>query len=212
MNPALTHILFLWVHFNIIFPSTSRFSLWSLLSTHFCLFHTAVIVQLFTELQPLYSLDDSSRCSQEHTTGPYPDPVETSPYSCIIRLRSILILSPRVGWSFLSGLFTPGFLTKILCVLLIRVSRSQIPKLLSLTWNTFRHIFMGSHLSYLWFLFYCCTVLRILIWILLNLIQLRHFCLSLRMYRTRTHRYFCPSQERGLLAHGRVWTAPVWCC
>jgi hypothetical protein len=31
----------------------------------------------------------------------------------------------------------------------------------------------------------------------------------LRMYRTCTHKYFCPSQESGILAHGRVWTAPV---
>jgi hypothetical protein len=126
MNPVHTHILFLWFLFNIIFPFTSRFSLWSLLSTHLCLFHLAVLVQQFTKLKPLYAPEDSLRCSQEHATGPYPDPVETSPHKYIVCLRSILILSPRIGLSFLSGVFTPWFLTKILCALLIRVSRSQI--------------------------------------------------------------------------------------
>jgi hypothetical protein len=41
-------------------------------------------------------------------------------------LRSILILSPRRGLGFLSGLFTPGFPIKILCAHLICVSRLQI--------------------------------------------------------------------------------------
>jgi hypothetical protein len=34
---------------------------------------------------------------------------------------------------------------------------------------------MGSHLPYFWLLFYCCVVFPILIWILVNLIQLHTF-------------------------------------
>lgn len=109
------------------------------------------------------------------------------PQKYVICLRSILILSPRGGLSFVSGLLTLGFLTKIVCALLIRVSKSR--KLLSLSWNTFQriHVFMGSHLSYLSFLFYCCTVLHILMSILLNLTQFRQFCLSDSGWTGHTH-------------------------
>jgi hypothetical protein len=89
-------------------------------------------------------------------------------------LRSILISSHRIGLSFLSGLFTPRFLTKI-CAFFTRVSRSQIP---SLTWNTFQHIFMGSHLFYSWFIptaVLCCIFLCYFPWILSSF---DNFCLS----------------------------------
>jgi hypothetical protein len=60
MNSVHTHILFLWVHFIVIFPSTPRFSSWSLLSTHFRLLDLVVVVQLFTKFQPLYAPEDKS--------------------------------------------------------------------------------------------------------------------------------------------------------
>jgi hypothetical protein len=85
-NLVYTHILFFWVCFNIISPATSRFSLWSLLSTYFCLFHLAAVVQLFTKFQPLYATDDSEPCWLEPTTVPHPEPDETSPHRYIMYL------------------------------------------------------------------------------------------------------------------------------
>jgi hypothetical protein len=73
-------------YFNIVFPTMSRVSLWSVLSRNFCLFHLAVVVQLFTKFQPFYATEDSLPRLQVPTTCPYPDPYETSPHRYIMCL------------------------------------------------------------------------------------------------------------------------------
>jgi hypothetical protein len=92
----------------------------------FLLFYLAAVVQLFTKFQPFYATEDSLPGLQVPTTGPYPDPHETSPHKYIISVTSILILSLRIGFGFLRDLFIPEFPSKILCALLICVSISLI--------------------------------------------------------------------------------------
>jgi hypothetical protein len=128
-------------------------------------------------------------------------------------LRSILILSPRIGLSFLSGLFTSGFPTKILCALLIRVSRSQIVQVAVFD---LKHI--STHITGFSLVLFMIHFLLLhgVAYIYLNSLESylasTFLFITLMMYRTRTHRYLCPSQESGILSHVRVWTAPIWCC
>jgi hypothetical protein len=42
--------------------------------------------------------EGSSPCSQEPSTGPYPEPVQSSPYHLVLSPRSILILSTHLWW------------------------------------------------------------------------------------------------------------------
>jgi hypothetical protein len=64
----------------------------------------------------------SSPCSQEPYTGPYPEPVRSSPHLPILSLlRSILILFTHLRLGLPSGLFPSGFPTNIL-VSLIRAT------------------------------------------------------------------------------------------
>jgi hypothetical protein len=66
------------------------------------------ISQHFTE--PKGSLP----CSQGPSTGPTPEPDQSSPYHPILSLRSILILSAHLRLGLPSGLFHSGLPTKIL--------------------------------------------------------------------------------------------------
>jgi hypothetical protein len=66
---------------------------------------------------PQHSMEPegSLPCSQEPSTGPYPEPDRSSPYHPILSLlRSILILSTHLRLGLPSGLFPPGFPTKIM--------------------------------------------------------------------------------------------------
>jgi hypothetical protein len=57
--------------------------------------------------------EGSMPCSQEPSTGPYPEPYQSNPLHPI-SLRSILILSSHLRLGLHSGLFPSGFLTNIL--------------------------------------------------------------------------------------------------
>jgi hypothetical protein len=57
--------------------------------------------------------EGSLPCPAEPTTGPYPEPDESSPYHRILFiLISILILSSYLHLHIYSGLFPSGFPTK----------------------------------------------------------------------------------------------------
>jgi hypothetical protein len=58
--------------------------------------------------------EGSLPCSQEPSTGPYPQPDQSSLYHPILSLRSILILSTHLHLGLPSGLFPSGFPTNIL--------------------------------------------------------------------------------------------------
>jgi hypothetical protein len=70
--------------------------------------------------------EGSLRCSQEPSTGPYPEPNQSSP-SHPISLRSILILSTHRRLYLPSGLFPSGFLTNILYAFLFASIRATCP-------------------------------------------------------------------------------------
>jgi hypothetical protein len=80
--------------------------------------------------------EGSLQCSQQLSTGPYPEPDESSPYPYTISLRFILILSTHLHLGLPSGLFSSGSPTKTLyeflfspCVLHAQTISS------SLTWS-----------------------------------------------------------------------------
>jgi hypothetical protein len=62
----------------------------------------------------------SLRCSQEPSTGPYPEPDRSSPY----HLRSLLILSTHLRLGLPSGLFPSGVPTNILYAFLFSPIRA----------------------------------------------------------------------------------------
>jgi hypothetical protein len=57
--------------------------------------------------------ESSLPCPQEHSTGPYPKPIQSTPSQPIF-LRSILILPTHLRLGLPSALFPSGFSTKIL--------------------------------------------------------------------------------------------------
>jgi hypothetical protein len=62
-------------------------------------------------------------CSQEPSTGPYPEPDQSNPY----HLRSILILSPHLRLGLPNGLFPSGVPTNILYSFLFSPIRVTCP-------------------------------------------------------------------------------------
>jgi hypothetical protein len=64
---------------------------------------------------------------QEPSSGPYPEPDQSSPYHPVHSLRSILILSTHLRLGIPSDLFTCGFLTKTLCEFLFSPIRATRP-------------------------------------------------------------------------------------
>jgi hypothetical protein len=70
--------------------------------------------------------EGSLPCSQEPSTGPYPESDRSSPYHPIF-LRSIFILSNHLRLRLPSGIFPSGFPTKILYVFLFSPIRATCP-------------------------------------------------------------------------------------
>jgi hypothetical protein len=68
-------------------------------------------------------------CSQEPSTGPYPEPGRSSPYHRILSLvlRSILISSTHLRLGLPSGLFPSGFPNNILYAFLVSPIRATCP-------------------------------------------------------------------------------------
>jgi hypothetical protein len=58
--------------------------------------------------------EGSLPCSQEPSTGPYPEPDQSNPYHSILSFRSILILSSHLHLGHPIGLFPSGSPTNIL--------------------------------------------------------------------------------------------------
>jgi hypothetical protein len=58
--------------------------------------------------------EDSLPCSQQPTTGPYPEPDASSTHILTVSLRSILILSSHLRLGVPSDLYLSGIRTKIL--------------------------------------------------------------------------------------------------
>jgi hypothetical protein len=61
-------------------------------------------------MQPKGSLP----CSQEPPTGPYPEPIESSPLIHTLCLKDVLISSSHLCLCLINGIFPEGSLTKIL--------------------------------------------------------------------------------------------------
>jgi hypothetical protein len=72
--------------------------------------------------------ESSLQCSQEPSTGPYPEPDQSSPYlSHPVSLRSVLTLSTDLRLGLPSGLFPYGFPTNILYAFLFSPIRAKCP-------------------------------------------------------------------------------------
>jgi hypothetical protein len=71
--------------------------------------------------------EGSLLCSQEPSTGPYPEPDQSSPYHLFLSLRSIPILSSHLRPGLPSSLFPSGFSTKILYAFLFSPIRATCP-------------------------------------------------------------------------------------
>jgi hypothetical protein len=72
-------------------------------------------------------------CSQEPSTGPFPEPHKSSPYQSILFQISILILSTHICLSLHSGRFPSGFTTKVLYTRFFSCVLHALPILCSLT-------------------------------------------------------------------------------
>jgi hypothetical protein len=71
--------------------------------------------------------EGSLPCSQELTTGPYPEPDRSTPYHPILSLRSILILSTHLRFGLTSSIFPSGFPNSILHAVLFYTIRATCP-------------------------------------------------------------------------------------
>jgi hypothetical protein len=72
--------------------------------------------------------EGSLPCSQELSTGPYPEADRSSPYHPILSpLRSILILSTHLRLGLPNGLLPSGFPTNILYLLLFSPIHATCP-------------------------------------------------------------------------------------
>jgi hypothetical protein len=77
-----------------------------LTSSSWALLEMQQVAHLFNDFLPLMEPENWFPCSQEHSTGPYFEPDQSSPYHPTLRLlRSILILSTQLRLGLPSGLF-----------------------------------------------------------------------------------------------------------
>jgi hypothetical protein len=77
--------------------------------------------------QHLMEPESSLPCSQESSTGLYPESDRSTPYHPILSLRYILILYTHLRLGLPSGLFPSGFPTNILFAFLVFSIRATCP-------------------------------------------------------------------------------------
>jgi hypothetical protein len=134
----------LWAHMFPAKVTICQFRSWWVFFMQAFAFSVVIMSYLLTELRPSWEAANcaaiqeipsnfkepkgSSPCSQEPSTGPYPEPVRSSPYHPILSLpRSILILSTHLRLGLPSGLLPSGFPTKILYAFLVATIRATCP-------------------------------------------------------------------------------------